>query len=257
MSAANKHTARAPEALRGAMLSKLHCAKRDLRLGDEEYRDLLRQKTGKDSARDLNDAELGIVLDEMRKRGFRSPATSEPNQRPGQPQERLAIALWKDLGALNVLDDPSEGGLRRFARHLVGVEAIEWADANQMNRVIPEGMANQGTAHTSNPMNHNVRAEVLRLIEEEKIALLAEVGNELRRTAGTKLVATVARIVIGIRDASDEEERQEMSDHAMLYLDDIKWLIEIMGRDQTIRSALKPGDRVVVVKSGGKTVNNG
>src|SRR5260370_12523268 len=147
--------------------------------------------------------------------------------------------------------------------------------------------------------NANVRAQALRLIEEEKIPIaaiareasvstaefiewlgggrkpadfvarisefvanrvtirhiLSEVSNELRGNVGTKLIATAARIVIDIRDAADEEERRELSDHAMLYLDDIKWLIEIMARDQTLRYQLKPGDRVVVVKSGGKTVN--
>ncbi len=78
----------------------------------------------------------------------------------------------------------------------------------------------------------------------------------MRGTAGSKLTATLARIAISMRDASDAEERQELCDRAMLYVQDIKWLFEIMARDQTIRSALKPGDRVVVVKSGGKTAKS-
>jgi xanthine/CO dehydrogenase XdhC/CoxF family maturation factor len=87
--------------------------------------------------------------------------------------------------------------------------------------------------------------------------IMSEVGNELRGNAGSKLAATVAGIVSKIRKASDEEEREEMCDHAMMYIADLKWLLELMARDQTIRSALKPGDRVVIVKSGGgKTLNS-
>jgi hypothetical protein len=86
--------------------------------------------------------------------------------------------------------------------------------------------------------------------------ILDEVGNELRANVGTKFAATIARIVISLREASDEEERGELIDHALMYINNLKSLIELMGKDQTVRSALKPGDRVVVVKSGGKTVHS-
>jgi hypothetical protein len=87
-------------------------------------------------------------------------------------------------------------------------------------------------------------------------SILSQVSNDLRGNVGAKLIATVGRIAINMRDASDEEERQELCDHLMLYVQDIEWLFEIMAKDQTIRSALKPGDRVVVVKSGGRTVRS-
>jgi hypothetical protein len=71
--------------------------------------------------------------------------------------------------------------------------------------------------------------------------ILSQVSNELRGEAGSKLMATLGRIVIGMRDAADEAEREELFDHAALYLLDLRWLFEIMAQDQTIRSALKPG----------------
>lgn len=162
-------------------------------------------------------------------------------------------------------------------------------------------MANEGAAQASIiTVNGNVRAQALRLIEIEKVPLVAiardasvstaefiewlgggrkpaefvakisewiadrltirhiltEVSNQMRGDAGAKLIATVGRIAINMRDASDEEERLELCDHLMLYVQDIEWLFNIMAKDQTIRSALKPGDRVVVVKAGGKAVNS-
>jgi phage gp16-like protein len=125
-----------PETKRRRAIAKIHCAKRDLGLDDETYRGLLQRVTGQQSAADLDDRALGAVLDELRRLGFRSPRTSEPDQRPGEPQERLAIALWRDLGKLGVLDDPSERGLRKFAAKLIGVDSMQWADAPELNKVI-------------------------------------------------------------------------------------------------------------------------
>jgi phage gp16-like protein len=125
-----------PETKRRRAIAKIHCAKRDLGLDDETYRGLLERVTGRTSAADLDERALGAVLDELRRLGFRSPRTSDPNQRPGEPQERLAIALWRDLERLGALDDPSERGLRKFAAKLAGVDSMQWADAPALNKVI-------------------------------------------------------------------------------------------------------------------------
>jgi phage gp16-like protein len=118
-------------------IAKLHCTQRDLGLDDATYRALIaRLANGKSSAAALDDRELGIVLDEVRRLGFRSPKTSDPDQRPSAPQERLAIALWRDLGELGVLDDPSDGGLQKFAAKLAGVDSLAWIDAILLNKVI-------------------------------------------------------------------------------------------------------------------------
>jgi phage gp16-like protein len=126
-----------PAARRRAALAKLHCWRRDAKLDEAVYRAFLKGVTGKESAAQLSERELGAVLDAIRARGFRSPATSAPNQRSSAPQERLAIGLWRDLGELpGVLDDPSDEGLRRFAARMTGVDSMAWADAMDMNKII-------------------------------------------------------------------------------------------------------------------------
>jgi len=128
-----------PDALRRAELAKIHCAAKAMGLDDETYRAMLLKITGKDSSAKLDARQRGAVLDELRRLGFRSPATLDPNQRPGEPQERLALALWRDLAELGVLDDPSQAGLRRFAKRTCGIDSLHWADALAMNKVI-EGL---------------------------------------------------------------------------------------------------------------------
>lgn len=117
-------------------LAKIHLGAKALGLEGDDYRAFLQRMGGVDSAALLDSAGRGAVLDELRRLGFRSARTSDPDQRPGEPQERLAIALWRDLDRLGVLDDPSDRGLRKFAAKLTGVDSMEWAAAPAMNKVI-------------------------------------------------------------------------------------------------------------------------
>jgi phage gp16-like protein len=127
--------------------------KRDLRLDDDAYRGILRQITGKESAADLSPIELGAVLEKMARLGFASPRTLASEGGPGGPQQRKAQALWHDLGEMGVLDDPSEAGLRKFARRLIGLEAIQWADAHELNKLIEalKGWRNREQLRRSSP----------------------------------------------------------------------------------------------------------
>jgi len=136
MTVGRHYVQRTPAERRRAALAKLHCAKRDLRLDDDAYRAILRQVTGKESAADLDAIELSAVLDKMAKLGFVSPRTLASEGGPGGPQQRKAQALGHDLGELGVLEDLSEAGLRVFSRRLTGVQALEWADAHQLNQII-------------------------------------------------------------------------------------------------------------------------
>jgi phage gp16-like protein len=121
---------------RRAELAKIHCQAKQLGIEGEYYRNLVRRMTGKDSAGDLDGWQRGALLDELRRLGARSPKTGDADQRPGEPQERLVFALWRDLGELGVLKDPSEKGLRAFVRKQTGVAALEWLDVSGLNQIV-------------------------------------------------------------------------------------------------------------------------
>jgi phage gp16-like protein len=79
--------------LRRAMLAKVHCAKRDLRLDDDAYRDMLESLTGKRSAGELDDEQLGDLLEKLR------PLTGQPRKKSrGTPPA-------------NMQSDPDRAGL--------------------------------------------------------------------------------------------------------------------------------------------------
>lgn len=125
---------------RRAMLAKIHLAKNDLALQEDSYRDLLERVSGKRSAARCNHAQLHDVLAEFKRLGWK-PKKRQP-KRAGRrklaegEQAAKIRALWLDLYHLAEIRDPSEAALDAFAARMIGIEALQWLDAGQADRVI-------------------------------------------------------------------------------------------------------------------------
>jgi|SRR5579863_3924808 len=130
---------KAPDERRRAELAAIHMRTAALGIEGDDYRAFLKRITGAESAAGMDGRQRGAVLDELRRLGARSHRTIASEGGPAGPQGRLAITLWRELGELGVLDDPSDNGLRKFAAKLTGVDRMEWADALAMNKLI-EGL---------------------------------------------------------------------------------------------------------------------
>ncbi len=137
----------ADDAVRRAMLAKVHLAKKQLALTDDSYRDVLRRVTGRGSASELTASQLDQVLADFRRLGW-SPKPGKPAPgRSSKPQVRMIFGVWNDLCALGEIDaeDPRTA-LRAFVRrqtvsaeHPDGVAAPEFLDAVAATRVL-EGL---------------------------------------------------------------------------------------------------------------------
>lgn len=122
---------------RRAELAAIHLGRKQLELGEEEYRGLIQQETGKTSAGDLTAAERGAVLDRMRQLGFARAAASAAA--PPKPQVGKALALWRELGNVGALRKEGAGGLAAFVERQVGKTRLEWCTPRELNVVI-EGL---------------------------------------------------------------------------------------------------------------------
>ena len=127
---------------RRAAVTKLQIARRELGLEEDDYRALLQRVTGRRSATELDDRQIGRVLDVLKGQGWpdkRNMGQRRAGDRPrpaASPVARKARALWISLHQLGVVRDPSERALEAFARRQLGVERLNWARASDGHRLI-------------------------------------------------------------------------------------------------------------------------
>ncbi len=120
---------------RRSLIAKVHVARKELGLAEDDYRAVLLRITGRMSAAECDERQLGAVLDEMKRHGFvAKPARA--SRSADHPSALKARALWISLHALGVIDNPSEQALEAFARRQLGCERLQWAKQGQSFRLI-------------------------------------------------------------------------------------------------------------------------
>lgn len=137
--------AKIPAPARRAMLAKIHIAKKHLGLTDDSYRDLMRVVTGKESARDLDDAEAGRLMQRFYALGFKEEAGARKVKVAPSPLIGKAKALWSSLywlGAVGDLGDasgPDWRALDAFTRRQAKKDALAFCTPAETVKVI-EGL---------------------------------------------------------------------------------------------------------------------
>jgi phage gp16-like protein len=120
---------------RRSMLGKIHIAKKQLAMDEDDYRQLLFEQTGHGSAADCSDAQLARVIEQLKAKGFK------PLPKPGKtaathPMARKARALWISLHHLNVVQNPAEEALEAFSRRQLGCAKLNWANQREAYKLI-------------------------------------------------------------------------------------------------------------------------
>lgn len=168
----------APRRSASPLLAKVHIAKKDLRLSDEHYRDVLERITGQRSAAGLSDAQLIAVLKHFEGEGFKpkviagAKAASSSAPKIGRraadhPVARKARALWISLHQLGVVENGSEAALEAFAKRQLGVDALQWADQSHAEPLIKglKAMAERAGWSQKGSLDE-IKAQLTLLLEE-------------------------------------------------------------------------------------------
>ena len=113
---------------RRSMLAKVHIAKVQLRMTEDDYRAVLLRETGRTSAGDCDQAELHRLLSAFQRLGFDAKARPRGARPADHPAARKARAMWISLGLLGAIKDPSEKALESFARRQIGCDRLQWAN---------------------------------------------------------------------------------------------------------------------------------
>jgi len=118
-----------------AILAKVHIAKKDLGLAEENYRAILVRITGCDSSKDCNERQLEALLGEFKRLGWQPKAGKAGGSGYGQPHVRKIYALWKEAGIVGAVDNASRDALRAFVARQTGKSAPEFCSPGDANRV--------------------------------------------------------------------------------------------------------------------------
>lgn len=126
---------------RTRLVKLVHVGRRELRLDEDLYRTILREKGGANSAGDMNAAQLQRVVDEFKRLGFKVANKAKiggtvlaKGRRTGvatvtlaaDRQSRKARAMWLTLHAIGQVRDPSEAALLAYAKRQCKVDRLEW-----------------------------------------------------------------------------------------------------------------------------------
>jgi phage gp16-like protein len=121
-------------------LAKIHIAKKELKLDDQTYRDVLERVTGKRSSKGLSAQNHAAILKEFKRLGWQSKPAGKRrlNWRPTskKPQVRKIFKLWTELKKKGVWKNPARSSLLAFVKNQTGVADPEWLDFHQASDVI-------------------------------------------------------------------------------------------------------------------------
>lgn len=138
-----------PSPRRKQLLAKVHIAKKQLGLSDDDYRDTLQGLFGVRSASKLSDRRLTELVEYFKSVGFK-PLPRKSASRKSKPPVaaehkqdliRKMRALWISLYHLGVTRDRSDDALTAFARRVsggrsTGVRSLNWLDEESAEKVI-------------------------------------------------------------------------------------------------------------------------
>lgn len=165
---------------RRAAVVKVQIARRDLALDDDTYRAMLSRLTGETSASACTDAQLGVVLDELKAKGWKPKVIAggrkAPRIKPAQADQAVAKkarALWISLHQLGVVEDPSEAALEAFARRQLGVDRLRWAVPSEAFRLIEALKAWADRSGWKQDVSGLERAEAVAVLKARLAAAIA------------------------------------------------------------------------------------
>ena len=124
-------------------IAAIHTLKGKLGLSDDDYRALLVNLTGKNSSKALGVQEQARVRDHMQHLGERLGVLKPTRQRSfaqtraaASPRERKVWALWNQLHRDGVIQNHSAPALNAWVKRQVGVDALRFCNAAQLDALI-------------------------------------------------------------------------------------------------------------------------
>lgn len=117
------------------MLAKIHIARKQLALAEDEYRAILNRLLKIESAALASEKQLDLILGEFKRLGWKGASTSPTRFGAGDLRQKKAMALWLSLFKAGAVKDASSAALSTYIKRQTGQD-LGALEARQWNAVI-------------------------------------------------------------------------------------------------------------------------
>lgn len=169
------------------LIQVIHVGKSKLSMDDDTYRTILQRIGKKSSAADLTVPELERVLEHLKRSGFKMRSKKKtPQEKPSRPlaqdlESKKIRALWLFLHDLGAVKNPSEAALAAYVKRIAGVDALQWINGHQAERLI-ETMKKWAMRFLPQAVKEMVlKASALQLSDTERGRLNMELSTAFER----------------------------------------------------------------------------
>ena len=136
---------------RQKLIAQIHIGKAQLKMDDDTYRAFLMNAVNKDSCAAMSIAELYMVIDNLKKRGFKARAGKLSNDKRKMPPSSGYVrsniikkirAKWLEMHAAGIILDSSENALNKYVAKIAknkdgySIPFVSWLDNEQATRVL-------------------------------------------------------------------------------------------------------------------------
>lgn len=112
---------------------KIQIARRQLGLDDDAYRAILKRTVGAESSKDLSPRQIGRVLVELERLGFKPKAsTGRAKPKPAAERDKLVGKIEAQLAEAGRPWEYADS----MAKRMYQVERLEWCDSKQLGGII-------------------------------------------------------------------------------------------------------------------------
>ncbi|MEM6265918.1 MAG: regulatory protein GemA [Pseudomonadota bacterium] len=160
--AARPATFDASQKSRRSMIGKVHVAKKQLALIDDDYRQILLNETGQTSLAACTSDQLLKVIKRLEALGFK-PVPAKGTRPAQHKMAKKARALWISLYHLGVVRNPDERALEVFAKRQLKCEKLVWAKQSHGFRLVEalKAMAVEGGWRQTDRNGNNLSVRAL------------------------------------------------------------------------------------------------
>lgn len=118
------------------LIKIIHVAKRELRMDEDTYRQLLNTYAGIESTREMDTKQLNQIFDAMKKIGFKVRTKKKEKLTATDDQSRKIRALWLEMADEGFIHDCSERAISVYVHRITGVSRLDWLNSRAASCVI-------------------------------------------------------------------------------------------------------------------------